>query len=389
MRNKILYMRNYSFRSIFTIISINIFVIVGLIISPSIFLFSFRKINSLINKEVAIDPRALYPIYKNKEISRSLYNQNKPSEYRSYIGWRRKPINLKYIKIGNKYNNRYSSGESLKNSTWFFGGSTMWGTGVRNEGTIPSIFHKKTKKKVFNFGESAWTSRQSLNQLISVIGDGYKPKEIIFYDGINEVLTGCKSIVKKVPTNARENQINNALINSRSGKYMSRALIKKLIERVAEPYMIINKKIRGNENNKSNLLRNYNCDYDFIKANQIASHLVNDWFISYTIAKSINANFIAILQPTIYSSKTNYNYFTDKEKERVKALKVQYETVYPLILEKISDKCKLNKEFCNSFLNGIKWIDDSESKVFLDTFHVSEKGNEMIVNALLSHIKNK
>ena len=98
-------MRNYSFRSIFTILSINIFVIVGLIISPSIFLFSFRKINSLINKEVSIDPRALYPIYKNKEISRSLYNQNKPSEYRSYIGWRRKPINLKYIKIGNKYNN--------------------------------------------------------------------------------------------------------------------------------------------------------------------------------------------------------------------------------------------------------------------------------------------
>ncbi len=381
-------MRNYSLRSIFTILSINIFVIVGLIISPSIFLFSFRKINSLINKEVSIDPRALYPIYKNKEISRNLYNQKKPSEYRSYIGWRRKPINLKYIKIGNQYNARYSSGESLSNSTWFFGGSTMWGTGVTNEGTIPSIFHEKTKKKVFNFGEAAWTSRQSLNQLISVIGDGYKPKEIIFFDGVNEVLTGCKSIVKKVPTHARENKINNALINSTSGKYMSRALIKKLIDIVLEPYIIINKKISRKDYEKSNFIA-YNCDDDLTKANQIASHLVNDWFISYTIAKSINSNFIAILQPTIYSSNANYNYFTKNEKERVKALKVQYETVYPLIIKKINDKCTLNKEFCKSFLNGLKWIDDSESMIFTDQCHVSEKGNEMIVNALLSHIKNK
>ena len=60
-----------------------------------------------------------------------------------------------------------------------------------------------------------------------------------------------------------------------------------------------------------------------------------------------------------------------------------------IIIEKINDKCKLNKEFCNSFVNGLKWIDDSESMIFLDQCHVSEKGNEMIVNALLGHIKDK
>ena len=88
-----------SFRNLINIILINTFVIVGLIISPSILLFTFRKINSTLNKRNSIDKRALYPIYKNKELSKNLFNQKKPSEYKSYIGWRRKPIKLKYINI--------------------------------------------------------------------------------------------------------------------------------------------------------------------------------------------------------------------------------------------------------------------------------------------------
>ena len=48
----------------------------------------------------------------------------------------------------------------------------MWGTGASDNQTIPSHFHELTNKNVFNFGETGWASRQSLNQLISLIGDG-------------------------------------------------------------------------------------------------------------------------------------------------------------------------------------------------------------------------
>ena len=48
------------------------------------------------------------------------------------------------------YRNRLSDGESIVNSTWFFGGSTIWGFANPKSGTIPSIFHKKTNQPVFN-----------------------------------------------------------------------------------------------------------------------------------------------------------------------------------------------------------------------------------------------
>ena len=92
------------------------------------------------------------------------------TKYRSFIGWQRIPYKKELVKINAKYKNRKSFNESISNSTWFFGGSTMWGTGSSDNDTIPSFYAKKTKSKVFNFGETGWTSRQSLNQLINIIG---------------------------------------------------------------------------------------------------------------------------------------------------------------------------------------------------------------------------
>lgn len=379
----------FSFRNLISIVSINLFIITGLITLPSILLITYRKINSTFNKRNLIDPRALYPIYKNKDLSRNLFNQNKPSEYKAYIGWRRKPIRLKYINIDHKYNNRISSGQSLNNSIWFFGGSTMWGTGVRDEGTIPSIFNKKTNEKVFNFGESAWTARQSLNQLMNVIADGYNPKKIIFYDGINEVLAGCKTIVKNLPTNAKEYKIKKSLENNKSGKYIVKTLFFKFLKRINEPYSILNKKLINNRNINKDEFKIYNCDIDLIKANKIASNLVNDWFFAFLIADSINTKFYSILQPTIYTSNTNFDYFTKSEFERFKNLKIQFETVYPLILENIDKKCALNENFCNSFINGLNWINDPDSQIFMDTFHVTEKGNTLIVEEIIKSLNIK
>ena len=382
-------MIKFSSRNLINILLINTFVIIGLIISPSILLFTFRKINSTFNKRNLIDKRALYPIYKDKELSKNLFNQKKPVEYRSYIGWRRKPIKLKYINIVPTFNSRFSSGQSLNNSIWFFGGSTMWGTGVRDEGTIPSIFYEKKNKKVFNFGETAWTARQSLNQLMNVVADGYKPEKIIFFDGINEVLAGCKTIVNNLPTNAREHQINQALENSKSGRYMVKPLIFKLLKKINEPYSILNKRFTKNINQNRKEVKKYNCDDDLIKANKIASNLVNDWFFAFLIADSINVKFYAILQPTIYTSNTNFDYFTEFEFNRFKSLKKQYEIIYPLIIENVDKKCKLYNKFCDSFINGVNWINDPNSQVYMDTFHVTEKGNNYIVEGIIESLNFK
>ena len=61
-----------------------------------------------------------------------------------------------------------------------FGGSTLFGYGSNDQNTIPSLYNQITGKKVLNFGDTGWHSRQSLNQLLNVIGDGYIPSKLFF-----------------------------------------------------------------------------------------------------------------------------------------------------------------------------------------------------------------
>ena len=138
---------------------------------PPIILASYKKTLGFYRQLRGnhIDQRANLPLYKDKKFSKKLFSELNKSlsvTHRSFIGWRRKPIKLKYTNISGIYNTRVSLGESLYNSAWFFGGSTIFGAGAEDSGTIPSIYHLKSDKPVMNFGESGWVSRQSLNLLI-------------------------------------------------------------------------------------------------------------------------------------------------------------------------------------------------------------------------------
>ena len=62
-----------------------------------------------------------------------------------YIGWSRVEYSGKYVNIdenGLRYtwNSKNSSNDAVK--IYFFGGSTMWGTGARGNYTIPSLVSK-------------------------------------------------------------------------------------------------------------------------------------------------------------------------------------------------------------------------------------------------------
>ena len=92
---------------------------------------------------------------------------------------------------------------------WFFGGSTMWGTGASDSQTIPSHFNSLTNMSVYNFGQGGWNSRQSLNQLINAIGDNNNPSVVIFYDGVNDIQQ-CRSEIKILPAHV-DNKISCVL----------------------------------------------------------------------------------------------------------------------------------------------------------------------------------
>ena len=113
-------------------------------------------------------------------------------QYQSYVIWRRAPfagqtINVDADGIRKTY---YSSCDASSYNIWIFGNSSLWGTGVPDWATIPSLLAKRYqdaghKVCVRNFGEKAWVSTQELIQLTLALKQAaQKPDLVIFYDGV-------------------------------------------------------------------------------------------------------------------------------------------------------------------------------------------------------------
>ena len=366
------------------IIGINFAIFVILLVSPSIIFrlyIQFKpKFFRLINQTV--DKRAYYPTYEDSEFSIQLLNEfdKLPSIYRSFIGWRREKVNFKYTTISGPYNVRKSKGESINNSAWFFGGSTMWGTGTSDNQTIPSHFNILTNFPVYNFGESGWDSRQSLNQLINAIGDNHYPSKVVFYDGANDVYTQCRREFKLLPAHSREIHIQNVLKRPPLQKRFSNFII--------SPYISIADKLNLKLPNWNQVnYKTHDCDTNQTKALLIAKHLVNNWRTAYILSKSYDFEFYGILQPTLFTTKTNSEYFPSKIVNENSQAEVQYNTVYPLIIKEIARTCESDKNFCASSVNATDWL-DGMNNIFIDWAHINSLGNQEIAQRLKFLLKN-
>ena len=357
------------------IIFINLIVLFIFLLTPPTALLVFRSGRDILTKIKGIskDRRANSSEFRDKKFSNQLFMEKDSlvMEYKSFIGWRPKVVNLKYTNIEKPYHTRYSINQSLSNSTWFFGGSTIWGFGSSNIGTIPSIYARKKKSQVFNFGEQGWVSRQSLNQLISALGDEHYPEVIIFYSGVNDIGVGCAVENKNVPFHSRQNKIS-ALIKYDLGIINLNKTIKFLLE----PYSKLKGKL---SKTKSSISSSFDCLKDEKKANLISNHLVNNWYSAYLISKANQIKFFAILQPYNHSPS---NYIKVNRPAEIQSIKY-YDKIYPLIKNKVKEKCLLDKEFCSIFVDGSKWI-NANSNYFFDDCHLTEEGNEVIADRIIS-----
>ncbi len=368
------------------ILGINFGILIIFLFFPALLFNFYKKLKPrfALGINQSSDERAYYPTYANKKFSLQLFNEiNKlTTSYRSFIGWRSNNLNLKYTNISGSYSARKSKNESINNSVWFFGGSTMWGTGASDLQTIPSHYNSITNIPVYNFGETGWTSRQSLNQLINAIGDNNNPSVVIFYDGVNDVLTQCRSELKLVPSHTRERQLQKLLDRS-----MVIFFKNKLIEFILSPYIAFANRFNINSYSKDSVnLKKFDCDTNQAKTRSIAQHLVNNWRTAYSLSKSNDFKFYGVLQPTLFSTETNSEYLNESSSRMYPEFRRQYNAVYPLILEEISRQCELDKDICSRMIDGKDWL-DGNNNIFIDFCHLNSLGNKIIAQRLKSLLK--
>jgi len=372
-------------KNLLKMISINVLIIltiIGFFVSAPIVLQllydAYQKNNpflvdgELLATNTKVDNRYQLPNYSNIEWAKTNFEERKllTTTYYDFFVWRRDFFQGKTINI-NKDGIRktFNSQDPKEQEIWLFGGSTMWGNGVDDNNTIPSKVAELSSHKVTNFGEAGYIARQSLNMLIKAYSESpQENRTIIFYDGVNDGASHCKSGNESISTD-REQQIQKVMKDYSENKVDTLS-----ISYLFGPALSFIKKIKEKMGMQKEATKNefWECDINTERAKTIAKSLVNDWVAASVIAREKGDRFIAILQPVAFLSKTKLEHLKaiGKDLESISAKGNQYKAVYPFI-RKYAENSEI--EFYD-----MSTAFDLDEYIYIDFCHVSPNGNEII-----------
>ena len=336
--------------------------------------------------EISENKRLKTPPLQNEDWANTHFVEfaNLKTVYSDFEVWRREDFVGETINIVDGY--RVTKNDLViddTRETWFFGGSTTWGTGVRDAYTLPSVFSASTGVKSKNFGETGYIARQSLARLTNeLITKDTSNRKImaIFYNGINDVANRCQTTAAGLSTPyektlrnlAKRANVEDSSFWSISNIYVQTIqLFKKISGKIGlEPNTVFDEKYYDDL---------YFCDDDPNRANEIAKSLVKTWTMASSLMSSSGNSFVAVLAPNSFIDGTDREYL-DLNDAKHQEMRRQYEVMYPLIRQYALGEQIEFYDFSNIF--------EGEENIYLDFCHVSEEGHKLIIERLRRHLEN-
>lgn len=318
------------------------------------------------------------PSYKNLPWARDYDNElfsSYNTSWRPYVYWRRTPFKGKYINI-DEHGIRYTAPGEVNNGNaakklkiFMFGGSTMWGEGVRDQFTLPSLVGKDLAARhinaeITNFGEVAYVNTQELIELVLQLERGNIPNFVIFYDGFNDVFAALQNHTAgfsqfeskrelEYNISTRYNQLKKVFLLNTLDRYYLGKVIKSLSSKLSY-------KIPFSQ--KSN-----NLEKDIVDV------YLNNLIIINALGKAYGFVPLFYWQPVIYTKNTLTPFekrfapkpFGDLYRQAQAVMQANYQKFAPYHFFDIS---------------GIFAGDNHE--VYLDFCHVNEDANQIIAHRI-------
>tara|TARA_A100001388_G_C28773880_1_gene505799 strand:+ start:4750 stop:5868 length:1119 start_codon:yes stop_codon:yes gene_type:complete len=353
-----------------TIVS-NIFVTLAMIgalilTPPSIYYSSkvLEKFNSCNqDAECEIDERnnlSIYDEYSWSNIHFKEFEETWTDEYEDYVGWSRADFMGQTITIENGFRRTIEPKEIKNGDVWFFGGSTLWGTGSNDENTIPSIFALKTKTLSKNYGETGYRMRQNLNRLIDIVFKWENTNEnnevlVVMYGGAVDIFAGC-SITNDGISTTREEMIK-ATINSNKDRFTIQKTFNQLIQ-------FIQRVLPASKNNDDK----FDCHNDKNKAHSVSNEIYQSVKVSSEIASLNGFDFIYIIEPIVSEDLAKINKIPFSANQIIQA-----HFVIPTLKSLLDSNNIPYLDFSNA-------LEDCLNCVIDDTGHLSPVGNDKIAS---------
>ena len=148
-------------------------------------------------------------------------------------------------------------------------------------------------------------------------------KKVVFCDGVNDVQVRCRSELIRSLSTERELEIRTA-ISGRDEKWGFTRTFSQLLD--------FTKLFARTANFNIDIDQFFDCDKSAEKADFVAKTLVATWVQAQNLAESNGDSFKALLQPVALFGNPDVSYL-DFNDDYTRALRRQYETVYPLIIK--------------------------------------------------------
>lgn len=314
------------------------------------------------------------------------------AQYHPLLSFVPKPLKTPHITI-NEQGIRETTGNPATASNqqikiFMFGGSTLFGTNVTDEETVPShvaqlLNAKAPVHRITNFGVSAYNSSQELASLLIQLKQGNIPDMVIFYDGINDFYS--RYLYTHTPNNTT---MYEDIIRIKLGdiwRYHSQRSNQSLfdIAYIADGLISLAPRIKTIDYTVT-LARSFRREPNndaLIKFNGDAS-LPDDVTKIYAenvamvrnLSKIYGFKTLFIWQPSIATKK-----LTDDETEVINS-KTEPAVLYKEITKKIIDL------ELPDFFDASGIFSNEDQPVYLDFAHVSPEGNKMIAEYITPRI---
>ena len=333
------------------------------------------------------DPRENLPVYDNFPNKREFWKEHAETwttRFEPYYHWRRNGFVGKYTNIapdGTRRTIKNHSGGGERKKIFMFGGSTLWGTGVPDGETIPSIVQSNLGSEfdVYNYGETGWVSTQELNFLLYQLSIKNVPDTVIFYDGVNDGYAGAYSpAVPRDPQNLRmeknakktkstELKILFEVFEHSNYKWLFDRIQAKL-EGSRKPFGEWDKDVKSTiEANADGVIDMYEAHIRQVKA----------------LGKEYGFKAFFFWQPNLFSGTRKGSPYENKIIDRASPIWVESQRqVYLRAKKRLSTRESENIFFVGDIFNQVP------GPLYIDWCHVSPSGNKIIANQICESIRS-
>jgi hypothetical protein len=312
------------------------------------------------------DARIELPNYPDKEEARDTFWGSKLTveEYAPFVGWTRLPQETPHVNVGADGYRRHELGRDAgpgAASVGIFGGSTVWGTGVDDDSTIPAFFDQLSQgHRVFSYSQGGHNARQNLALLVNLIAEKRMPDVVVFYNGHNHLIH-CYG--DSLNTHGAAEKMRATLAERPRYGNLYHDLVAPPVRRIQE---ILRKSKKGGVGGR--------CDDSEETADQVAQTLVRIWEMAHLLVTANGGRFYAFLQPTAFTGSPRLDHVALRKGDR----REQNRAVYARV-KALSAPLPFVTDLTHAF--------DGDEYIYIDTAHVTGNGNEIIARHMIERIE--